>query len=230
MLNAPKPTYFKDLKADFLRLAAHLDKQLEPTTTLSVVKPSDKLTKLIDGFSDFKTVSKTDTPELVKWFESVFTDVNEDDKKETDRYEKLSNFIKINSQSEEVIKILAARKPVFVLFNNYFKVKPLIHLEHLADRIDSNIMDDDKFYDYGNLCLLKMLGFSPRELSNIGKKASPGRDDPDALKIYRDTLDKRSYQLDAASIRLTKEIKHIWNPNPNRPEAEKLNITAMGNT
>lgn len=226
--NAPKPVYFKDLKADFLRLAAHLDKQVDPVTTVTVAKPSDKFNKLIEGFTDYKIVSKNDTTELIKWFDSVFTEIDEDDKKETERYERLSNLIKINNQRDDVLQILAARKPVFVLFNNYFKVKPLIHLEHLADRIDSNIMDDDKYYDYGNLCLLKMLGFSPRELSDIGKTASPNKNDQDALKNYRDTLDRRSYQLDAASIRLTKEIKNIWNPNPNRPEAEKLNIAADG--
>ena len=105
------------------------------------------------------------------------------------------------------MKILDKRTPVFVLFNNYFKVKPLVHLQHLADRIDSNILDNDKYYDYGNICLLKLLGFSARELSNIGATASPSQNNPEALKVYRDKLDRRSYQLDAASVRLTNEIK-----------------------
>ena len=117
---------------------------------------------------------------------------------------------------------------MFVLFNNYFKVKPLIHLQHLADRIDSNVLDNDKYYDYGNTCLLKLLGFSARELSNIGATASPSQNNSEALKAYRDKLDRRSYQLDAASVRLTNEIKRIWNPDPKRPEADKLVISADG--
>ncbi|MEO7216031.1 AAA family ATPase [Mucilaginibacter sp.] len=226
---APKQNCLKDLKNDLLRMAAHLDKQLTPAALLTTtIKPSEKLNKLFEGLSDYKIITKKDTPELVKWFDGMFTEINEDDSKEAERYEKLSGLIKANDKHSEVLTILSGRTPVFVLFNNYFKVKPLIHLEHLADRIDSNLMDDDKYYDYGNLCLLKMLGFSPRELSDIGKTASPNKNDADALKKYRDTLDKRSYQLDAASIRLTKEIKNIWNPNPNRPEAEKLNIAADG--
>lgn len=126
------------------------------------------------------------------------------------------------------MEILDKRTPVFVLFNNYFKVKPLVHLQHLADRIDSNILDNDKYYDYGNICLLKLLGFSARELSNIGATASPSQNNPEALKVYRDKLDRRSYQLDAASVRLTNEIKQIWNPDPQRPEADKLVISADG--
>lgn len=229
--NAPKRNYLKDIKADLLRLAAHLDKQIETpaaATLTTVSKPSEKLAKLIEILEDYSTPCKKNTPELLKWFDSVFTDIDEDNTKETERYEKLTQLFKTNETYHEVLKLIESRLPVFVLFNNYFKVKPLIHLEHLAERVENNLLDDDKFYDYGNLCLLKMLGFSPRELSDIGKTASPGRDDQDALKQYRDTLDKRSYQLDAASIRLTKEIRNIWNPNPNRPEAEKLNIAADG--
>lgn len=52
--------------------------------------------------------------------------------------------------------------------------------------------------------------------------------DVDALKNYRDRLDSRSYQLNAASVRLTNEIRSVWMPNPDRPEADKLKITADG--
>lgn len=227
--NAPAKVYFKDLKPDFLRLVAHLDKQHEETSsTPTVNKPGDKYKSLTLLWSDWKVVSKSTTPDLIKWLESNYALIDEDNAKEEERYTKISSLIERNDKHDEVLKILDKRTPVFVLFNNYFKVKPLIHLEHLADRIERNILDDDKHYDYGNICLLKMLGFSPRELSDIGKTPSPNKDDSDALKIYRDTLDKRSYQLDAASIKLTREIKAIWNPNPNRPEAEKLSITADG--
>ena len=112
-------------------------------------------------------------------------------------------------------------------FNNYFKVKPSVHLEHLAERIEKKLLDDE-YYDYGNICLLKLLGFTARELSDIGNTESPESDDADALKEYRDTLDNRTYQLNGASIKLTEEIKTIWNPNPDRPEAERLRISADG--
>jgi len=227
--NGPNPFYYKDLKDDILRLGAHLDTQLDPKVAVAEGnKPSEKLAKICIDFSHNSILSKKDFIEFIKWFENVFTDVDEDNQKEVERYKKIQSHIDANNTRYEVINTLSQRIPVFVLFNNYFKVKPLIHLEHLANRIDNNLLDDDKYYDYGNMCLLKLLGFTPRELSNIGKTVSPAQNDPDGLKSYRDILDRRSYQLDAASIRLTGEIKKIWNPNPNRPEAEKLTIAADG--
>jgi hypothetical protein len=113
------------------------------------------------------------------------------------------------------------------LFNNYFKVKPSVHLEHLATRTEQKLLDD-QYYDYGNLCLLKLLGFTARELSNLGKTQSPDINNPEALKVYKDKLDTRSYKLNAASVRLTEEIKKVWMPNPDRPEADKLKVTADG--
>jgi hypothetical protein len=106
-------------------------------------------------------------------------------------------------------------------------VRPIIHLDHLATRLEQHILDDDQ-YDYGNECLLKLLGFTARELSNLGKATEPPTSDQTAFKAYRDQLDKRAYQLNAASVRLTDEIRSIWNPNPQRAEADRLRITADG--
>ena len=117
--------------------------------------------------------------------------------------------------------------PVFVLFNNYFRVRPLIHLRHLADRLDNNTLDDEQ-YDYGNQCLMKLLGFSARDLSNLGSAAEPSVNNPDALKAYRDQLDRRSYQLNAASVRLTDEIREVWHPDKARAEADRLRVQADG--
>lgn len=116
---------------------------------------------------------------------------------------------------------------MFVLFSNYFRVRPLIHLDHLATRVEQNLLDDAQ-YDYGNQCLLKLLGFTARELSDLGKAAEPGAKDTDAQKKYRDQLDNRAYQLNAASVRLTDQIVKVWNPNPERAEASRLRITADG--
>jgi predicted ATPase len=111
------------------------------------------------------------------------------------------------------------------LFSNYFRVRPLIHLEHLAQRLETGVLDDDA-YDYGNKCLLQLLGFSARELSKLGKAAEPPIGNVAALQNYRDQLDRRSYQLNAASVRLTEEIRAVWYPDPKRAEAERLRVVA----
>lgn len=227
--NAPNKKIYSDIKNDLARLSAHIDKEFtKDIDNAEKTKPSEKLKLITNEFGDELVLDKESIEKINKWLEENYPFIDEENEKEEARYSKLVEEVKFNIEFERIEKLINSRKPVFVLFNNFFKVKPLIHLEHLSDRVEKKLLDDDKYYDYGNLCLLKLLGFSPRQLSDIGKTASPSKDDSEALKKYRDTLDKRSYQLDAASIRLTKEIKSIWNPNPNRPEAEKINISADG--
>ena len=49
--------------------------------------------------------------------------------------------------------------------------------------------------------------------------------DAEALQRYRDQLDTRSYQLNAASVRLTKEIQGVWVPNRKSAEANRLRVS-----
>jgi putative uncharacterized protein msi092 len=227
--NAPKEITYGDIKNDLNRLCAHISKQFSSNNVSSTEKdPTQTLQESIGKWLDFDIINSEKATLLKSWLEKNYSYIDEDNQKEEERYSKLHILITFNEKKDEVLEILDKRTPVFVLFNNYFKVKPLVHLQHLADRIDSNILDNDKYYDYGNICLLKLLGFSARELSNIGATASPSQNNPEALKVYRDKLDRRSYQLDAASVRLTNEIKRIWNPDPQRPEADKLVISADG--
>lgn len=227
--NAPSKIKYGDISKDLIRLVSHIDKQFESdANNVSKAKPSEKFKLITDTFIDSTIFSKENTTTILKLLEETYPLIDEENEKEEERYTKIIQQLQSNNKHDEVLKILGTRTPVFVLFNNYFKVKPSIHLEHLAERIEKNLLEDDKFYDYGNICLLKLLGFSARILADIGKTNTPDKDNVDALKLYKDTLDNRTYQLNAASIKLTKEIRNIWNPNPNRPEAEKIRISADG--
>jgi hypothetical protein len=225
---APAKITYQEVSKDLARLIAHLDKQFEKEEETTTIKPSEAFKVITDSFSDATSFTKENNVELLKKLEEYYTLIDEDNTKEEERFTRIKALVKQNEEGDRVLKIVENRLPIFVLFNNYFKVKPSIHLEHLAERIERNLLEDDKFYDYGNICLLKLLGFTARDLANVGNTSSPDKNDIDALKKYRDTLDNRTYQLNAASIRLTKEIKSIWNPNPNRPEAEKIRISADG--
>ncbi|MFC2170829.1 AAA family ATPase [Calditrichota bacterium] len=231
LINAPEKIKFEDIKKNFIRMISHMDKQFTPTEegeeSEETVKPSDSFKSLSAELSDNTIISGEIAESLNTWLEDNYEFVEEDNDKEETRYSDLVKNVFINAQYENVLKILDERMPVFVLFNNYFRVKPSIHLEHLAERVEQNILDDE-YFDYGNLCLLKLLGFTARELANLGNATSPAIGDRDALKAYKDKLDTRSYQLNAASVRLTKEICSAWMPDPKKPEADKLKITADG--
>ncbi|AZB26447.1 OLD family endonuclease [Chryseobacterium bernardetii] len=228
LIDAPSELTFKDIKPDLLRHLAHLDKQYtDENPEEQSNKPSILITPIIESFDDLTILSTENSKNLKTFLESNFALIDEENKKEEDRYYKLIEQIEFNENYYKTLSILNKRLPVFILFNNYFKVKPSVHLEHLATRTENNLLDD-QYYDYGNLCLLKLLGFTARELSDLGKAQSPPADKYDALKVYKDQLDKRFYKLNAASVRLTEEIKKVWMPNPDRPEADKLKVAADG--
>jgi predicted ATPase len=161
------------------------------------------------------------------WLDQVAPLVDDSNAIEKERHGRLVATTELPGAHEQALSTLANLVPVFIMFSNYIRVRPLIHLGHLATRLESDVLDDDQ-YDYGNACLMKLLGFSARELSDLGRVTEPAAQDTEGLKRYRDQLDRRAYQLNAASVRLTNEIRRVWSPNPDRPEADRLRVIADG--
>lgn len=224
---APDRLTYADLKKDLTRLAAHVDSRSPaPSDGTTVAKPSAALDGATAGFVDATLVEGAAADSLRTWLTKILPFVEEGSSEEK-RHDKLSSAVDLGSKRQLALDALAKRVPVFVLFSNYFRVRPLLHLEHLAQRIETNVLDD-KQYDYGNKCLLALLGFSARDLSQLGKVADPAAGDVNALKKYRDQLDKRQYQLNAASVRLTDEIRRVWVPDAKRSEADRLRVEADG--
>lgn len=221
----PDPTY-SEISKDLIRLAAHVDAQVpspmpeNPTPTL----PSAELESITSTWEASDVIDAARAANIEQWLNNVLPLIEEGSREEN-RYDKLTNRISFPMRKKATLDTLHERLPVFVLFTNYFRVHPLIHLEHLAARLESGLLDDDD-YDYGNECLLRLLGFSARELSDLGKAADPEAGDADALQQYRDQLDRRTYQLNAASVRLTNEIHKVWAPNPRKAEADRLRVSA----
>ena len=209
-----------DIVKDLTRLAVHLDGCKQPEDT----KRSDELESITKDWGASDIIDAKRAEPIRQWLKNVLPLIEEGSKEE-ERHDKLSKIIEFPAHKQEALDTLRERLPIFVLFDNYFRVRPLIHLEHLAQRLETGVLDD-AYYDYGNKCLLSLLGFTARELSDLGKADEPHPDDPDALQNYRDQLDKRSYQLNAASVRLTHEIKEVWVPDTKKAEADRLRVVA----
>lgn len=223
ILGAPANPILGSIRKDLIRMAAHIDGQklgANPTAT-------QQLGTITKDWQDHQYVQGTLASGLKTWLEGHLTDVDESNEAEEQRYDRLVAACGVYPRYLAAANVLFKRLPLFVLFSNYYRVRPLIHLGHLATRVEQNLLDDDQ-YDYGNQCLLKLLGFTAKELSDLGRAAEPQASDQDALKRYRDQLDKRAYQLNAASVTLTNEVVRIWNPNPERAEANRLRVTVDG--
>ena len=220
---APAIPAYGSVSKDLTRLSAHVDARKQADGP----PPSAALAEVTAGWTDSTLLSGEHAARIRAWLESALPLIDEANHTEEERYDRLRAASSVAEERSTVLKHLGARVPVFVLFNNYFRVRPRIHLAHLAQRVESGVLDDEQ-YDYGNLCLLKLLGFTARELSDIGNSPQPQPGDSAALKAYKDRLDSRSYQLNAASVKLTQEIVTVWMPNPDRAEADRLRIQADG--
>ncbi len=120
------------------------------------------------------------------------------------------------AQVVEAFDALEGHIPFFVYFSQYVKVQPRIHLGRLAAQEAAGDIDEE--YDFGNLCLLRYLGLSARELADLGRGIPDVRTEagelirPTAKEIaaYQARLDRRAYKLNAAAMTLTKAINGVW--------------------
>ena len=226
LLDAPPLPTYGSINKDLTRLCAHIDERAEAKTP-GGSPPSADLASIINGWTSATTIHGEKAIALKGWLDKSLPLIDEANDTEEKRFDSLVTAATAHLDQASALTTLDARKPIFVLFNNYSRVRPLVQLDHLAQRLASSVLDDDQ-YDYGNVCLLKLLGFTAQQLSDLGKATPPPANDPTALQSYRDQLDKRAYQLNAASVQLTNEIRSVWRPREGRAEAEKLRINADG--
>lgn len=213
--NVERKVIYKDIKDDFIELGTFVD---ACENFNSVKKTIVEYGRITAGWSDFELISYDKTAELRRWLDSIYSYVANDNirkKFHAVLYEK----ILYNRRYDKVLKILDNRTPVFIMFKSYFRVKASICFERLAQQIERGNFDE--FSDYGNLCLLKYLGFTPKMLSECVEKNTAN----DFDKI--DALDSRRYRLNTASAKLAKEISTIWSPD-SRKEVSNLKIRIDG--
>lgn len=153
--------------------------------------------------------------------------LDDDDTKENERYDRVDVLLDKPSEKAMVFDLCQKMMPKFILFSNYFRIKPVLHLRKLADRVANNSLDDSQ-YDYGNICLLKFLGFTPKELADAGDTSKFNLNEPEQYEQYKAQLDERDYKLNAATIRLTKAIREVWNTTQDSRDANKLRIKVDG--
>jgi hypothetical protein len=142
------PTY-GDLVKDLQRLCAHIEKRKGADDH----SPTEKFKMITSGWSESQPIKDMCAKKLKEWLESILPLIDEDNDTEEKRYDRLHLLCSVVENRNVVLKQFEKRIPVFVLFNNYFRVRPRIHLAHLAQRVENGVLDDEQ-YDYGNLCLL----------------------------------------------------------------------------
>jgi hypothetical protein len=171
----PRPKLLAEVKSELQHLASHMDQNAgsEAGDNSLHKAPSAELASLISAWIDDSPVSGELATNLSDWLTKSQSHVSRQDAKEVARLEMLQATCGIERRRNEVLNTLQERLPVFVFFSNYFRVHPIIHLEHFATRIEQGLLDDNQ-YDFGNQCLLKLLGFTPRDPISV-RSTSPNR-------------------------------------------------------
>lgn len=228
LLEAPERPTFGSITDSIRRLAVHADGRMPAPAegAAASAKPSERLAELLSGGAANTYVAQTKANELLAWLDETAPYVDDNNGAEMQRLADLRDAMETVLSFFAVLTVLADRTPVFVYFNTYTRVTPLLHLGHLADALDAGAIDESDTYNFGNACLLKLLGFSARELSNLGKATEPARGDETAFEEYRAKLDERHASLNAASLTLTRQIRDVWQPGENETSDYTIRIVA----
>ena len=180
----PQVDRYENISEELRLLAAHVDKQAATLDEPADQAAGAKLSEITNGWEATRGIRGDDAISLKAWLDGISELVNHTSATQGPRYETLADRVSVAERRNTAARTLRERLPKFVLFDNYFSVRPNIHLGHLADRLESNTLDDE-LYDYGNSCLLRLLGFTARELSEAAKVAEPSLNDVGAFEAYR---------------------------------------------
>ncbi|MEU8138637.1 AAA family ATPase [Streptodolium elevatio] len=204
---------FKDIEKDVARLKTHLNGREEGAALVAEIEA------LLKGVTPARALAGKLATDLDGWLERALVVMDEDDEKAEAQFDRIRAAVRHGQTWSKAGAVLIPRVPVFVYYSQYFTVRPRIHLANLAQRQASGEIDEG--YDFGNLCLLDLLGFTAQELAQMDSQPAPtlppNQADQNAMAAYREQertwqnqRDDRQYQLNAAGVALTKQIRDVW--------------------
>ena len=211
LLNEPERPTVGQYKDEFRRLATHADGRVAvPPKRAAPPNPSETLNSILSGVSDRSFISVIQATDLEEWLDATAAHVDGANGVETQRLAALRDLVALVLARDQILELLNDRQPTMVYYSTYTRVQPSIHLRQFADTLDAGAIDPADAYNFGNSCLFHLLGFSARELSDMGNVPEPAVGDSEGMQRLMDRLDDRSYRLNAASIELTDKISEVW--------------------
>lgn len=204
---------FSEIEKDLVRLRAYLAKRDGGAEAVAM------LDALTTGRSSNGAVRGDFAKKLLGWLQTVLPLIEETAEREERRYDRLRTTIELDDRITAAGIAIRKRLPLFVYYSTYFTVRPRINLQALAAR--EAVGDIDTEYDFGNLCLLRLLGLTAKDLSAL----AAGEPNPDqyqydggvtgesylsAVRAHQEKLDERQYRLNSASVDLTRSIREVW--------------------
>lgn len=169
------------------------------------------------GAAQTQELSVSDAQAFLGWVETVLApEVDASDPLVSDDLNSVRESLASVAGYLQVLETFREHVPVMIYTSSYPSVHARLHLGHLADSLDAGAVDESDEANFGNSCLLTMVNFSARELSDLGKAKEPEPDDVEGFQRYRSQLDERDAALNVASRRLTDLVRQVWRPTTDR--------------
>ncbi|MFD8086336.1 AAA family ATPase [Kitasatospora sp. NPDC059722] len=202
------------ISKDIIRLKGHVKSRGDEGQLLAI-----EVEQLLAGMLDTRLLAEQLASDLNTWLDRALLVIDEGNSAAEAQCDRIKAALQRPQIWEAGVTALTARMPVFVYYSQYFTVRPRIHLANLAQREAAGELDDE--FDFGNLCLLRLLGFRAAELSQMVNQLPPAlpanQQDENAMATYREEeklwqeqRDRRQYKLNAASVLLTRLISEVW--------------------
>ncbi|WP_448060587.1 AAA family ATPase [Cellulomonas hominis] len=205
----PHAGKYADIEEDLHRTRKALQSSDEAEVVLT------KLDAAMQAFVPAGPLAGAKAEALEACLSEALAEIDEDNARELDRIRKLRAALIVSKQRNAALSALSSRLPKFVYYSTYFQVHPRIDLRSLSARESSGDLDDA--YDFGNLCLLRLVGLTAKELVTLAEgeptEAEHGGNAEAyqaALVAYQEKLDDRQNRLNAASVTLTQQIREVW--------------------
>ena len=203
---APPLVSYREVKSECVRLANFADAQAQKDGTEESMYPSVQLRDL--ELSEDSVLNGELLEGLTSWLDSVTPQTDERNTPDKPYLESIRSKISYARERDEAVEIAYSFLPVFIYYNNYLRVRPNIHLRNLGARLRLDRLDADQ-HDYGNLCLLKLLGIDVEELSSVGEGSNQNVASAEEFESLREKLDERRYVLDSAEFKLTEGVAQM---------------------
>ena len=169
--------------------------------------PSIALIKdTLDGYKDSVLINESNKSQIVEINNGI------------QEIERLCNIIQ---RFLDIEKELLDSVPRFVYFNKYYQIPSQTYLDKLIEKKNDEFANKES--DLGILNLIKILGCTVEELSQLEGSMSAGNRDTNA-----ENINKRRRKLITGSRELTRKINEAWHPDENSFEARFLKVEADG--
>jgi hypothetical protein len=191
---------WKSIHSDVVGLRGHLEKQ-DPASPLLA-----KLDSIINELKPEQFLDESLGSALGAWLGEAEGQAATSQGK---RIERLRASFERPARLKQARSAVREALPKFVYYSSYFAVRPRIHLSQLAERIRKSTVDPD--YDFGNVCLLKLLGFEAADLAEQGTVPDVTEAmTPTETAVVQAKLDERHYRLNAAAVELNTIVRRVW--------------------